>query len=172
MLIHFLVLRWSGINFNISGFFITIPILIFEDLHTSILSTILYILNKKAKKNPAFHRLKFKTIFFIYTHNLQEHNFLMNYFIFALMKNVTIINIFNSDNSNIAVYIVLKFKSVIKKQIMTNYTFFTVVTFSKITSFSHINSIIIQHLLYLIFKKIFIKFICHLFVYNFISTIV
>ena len=101
MLIDFLVFRCSGINFNISGFFITIPILIFEDLHTSILSTFLYILNKKAKKNPAFHRLKFKTIFFIYTHNLQEHNFLMNYFRFALMKNATIINIFNSDNSNI-----------------------------------------------------------------------
>ena len=52
----FLVLRWFrwfGINFNISGFFITVPIIIFKDLQMSILSTISFILNKKVNKKPA-----------------------------------------------------------------------------------------------------------------------
>ena len=52
-----LVLRRSGTNFNISGFFITVKILIFKDLYMSILSTILYILNNN-KKN-ALNGLKF-----------------------------------------------------------------------------------------------------------------
>ena len=46
MFIHFLNLRWSGTNSNISGFLITVPILIFEDLQLFLLyslSTILYI---------------------------------------------------------------------------------------------------------------------------------
>ena len=90
------------------------------------------------------------------------------------MNNTTIINIFNSDNSNIA-YIktqhgqmmtaiacrILKIESMIKKPIVTNHAFFPVFTFSN--SFAYINSIIIQHLWYLIFKKIFVKIICHTF---------
>ena len=47
---HFLILRWSGTSFKISGYFITVPIIIFKDLQMSILSTILYILNKKNVK--------------------------------------------------------------------------------------------------------------------------
>ena len=48
----FLVLRWSGTNFNIYGFFITAPILLFKYLYImSIISTVLYILNKESKKN-------------------------------------------------------------------------------------------------------------------------
>ena len=62
-----------------------------------------------------------------------------------------IMNIFNSDNSNIAysniANRILKFKPMIKKPIMTNHTFFAVVTFSKISSFADINSIVIQCLL-------------------------
>ena len=49
MLHIFLVLRWSGTNFNISGFFIAVPILIFEDLYLSVpysLSIILCILKQ------------------------------------------------------------------------------------------------------------------------------
>ena len=43
-------------------------------------------------------------------------------------------------------YIILKVESMIKKPIMTNHTFFAVVTFSKINSFTYINSILIEHL--------------------------
>ena len=32
MLTHFLVLRWSGMDLNVSGFFITATVLIFKDL--------------------------------------------------------------------------------------------------------------------------------------------
>ena len=59
------------------------------------------------------------------------------------MNNTTIINIFNSDNNNITniktwhgqiiktiVYIILKFKSLIKKPIVTNHVLFDGVTFS------------------------------------------
>ena len=59
------------------------------------------------------------------------------------MNNTTIINIFNSDNNNITniktwhgqiiktiVYIILKFKSMIKKPIVTNHVLFDGVTFS------------------------------------------
>ena len=69
-------------------------------------------------------------------------------------------------------YRILKIESMIKKPLTPNHTFFAVATFSKINSYAYINSIIIQHLQYLIFKKIFIKLIYHLFVYNFISTVV
>ena len=41
---------------------------------------------------------------------------------------------------------ILKFKPMIKKTIMKNYTFFAVFTFSKINSFAYINSIIMQDL--------------------------
>ena len=75
------------------------------------------------------------------------------------MNNTTTINIFNSDNSDIAfintpycqimttiAYKILKFESIIKKPIMTSYAFFTIVAFSKINSFAYINSIVIQNL--------------------------
>ena len=75
------------------------------------------------------------------------------------MENTTIINIYDSNNSNITyinnkhcqimttiAYRIFKFESVIKKSIVTNHTFFAVVTFSKINSFAYINSIVIQHL--------------------------
>ena len=75
------------------------------------------------------------------------------------MNNTTVINILNSDNSNIAfmktqnckimttiVNIILKFESMIKKPLIANHAFFAVVTFSKINSFAHINSIVIQRL--------------------------
>ena len=61
-------------NFNISGFLITVPILIFIDLLMSILyslSTILCILKKKKGK-------KIEGNIFIYTHCLQAQNFLIN----------------------------------------------------------------------------------------------
>ena len=65
----FLVLRWSGINFNISRFFIAAPILIFKDLQVSMLSPILYILNKQTNKQTktkkaVLNKLKTETIFF------------------------------------------------------------------------------------------------------------
>ena len=48
-------------------------------------------------------------------------------------------------------YIILKVESMIKKPIMTNHTFFAVVTFSKINSFTYINSIVIEHLYNIVF---------------------
>ena len=72
------------------------------------------------------------------------------------MNKITITAIFNGGNSNIAhintenmatiAYRISEFESVIKKPIMANYAFFAVVTFSKINSFTYINSIVIQHL--------------------------
>ena len=73
------------------------------------------------------------------------------------MNNTTRINIFNSDNSNIA-YIntqhrknmatianrILKFESMIKKPIVANHTFFSVITFGKMNSFAYINSLVAQ----------------------------
>ena len=50
-------------------------------------------------------------------------------------------------------YRILEFESIIKKLIITNHKFFAVATFSKISSFTCINSIAIQHL---IFNKIHI----------------
>ena len=64
------------------------------------------------------------------------------------MNNTMIINVFNSDNSNIAynkrknyqimtaiAYRILKFESMIKKAIMENYAFFTFITLSRILRF-------------------------------------
>ena len=61
------------------------------------------------------------------------------------MNNTMIINIFNSDNNNIAyiktqncqimaniVYRILNFESMIKKPIVTNQQLFTYITFSRI----------------------------------------
>ena len=75
------------------------------------------------------------------------------------MNNKTIVNTFNSYNSNIsktkAQYQqimttitngILKFEPMIKIPMMTNHTFFTVITFSYINSFTEINYIVIQHL--------------------------
>ena len=74
------------------------------------------------------------------------------------MNNITIINILNSDNSNVAyiktqnrqmvatiAYRILKFDSMIKKPIVTNDIFLTSITF-RINSFVYINSIVIKHL--------------------------
>ena len=73
------------------------------------------------------------------------------------MNNTTIINIFNSDNSNIVyiktqnrqimtniAYRILNFEPTIKKSIETNHALFAVVTFSRTNSFAFINSIVIQ----------------------------
>ena len=43
-------------------------------------------------------------------------------------------------------YRILKFKPMIKKQVVENYTFFTVIIFSDINYLEYINSIVIQHL--------------------------
>ena len=84
----------------------------------------------KLKDKIALNRLKFKTVFFIYIHDPQFFNKLIAS---NVMNNTRIINIFNSNNSNIAynktqnrqimttiVYIILKFESMIKKPIMAN----------------------------------------------------
>ena len=60
----FLLLRWSRTNSNISGFFHYCSNINIRRLTDVILSTILYILNKKSKNNPAWNRLKLKAIFF------------------------------------------------------------------------------------------------------------
>ena len=57
-------------------------------------------------------------------------------------------------------YLLLKFKSMIKIPIVTNQTFFPIVTFSRIIFFAYINSIVIQHSLHIIFKKTFSSFVC------------
>ena len=57
-------------------------------------------------------------------------------------------------------YLILKFKSMIKIPIVTNQTFFPIVTFSRIIFFAYINSIVIQHSLHIIFKKTFSSFVC------------
>ena len=46
----------------------------------------------------------------------------------------------------IIAYRSLKFEPMIKKETVANHAFFAVVTFSKISYFAYINSIIIQHL--------------------------
>ena len=76
-----------------------------------------------------------------------------------IANNTTITNTYNVDNGIIAnikkkrrqimrniTYRILKFKPMIKKQIVANYTFFTVIVFSDINSLECINSIVIQHL--------------------------
>ena len=72
------------------------------------------------------------------------------------MNNTTIINNLNSDNRNVAniksqhhqimkaiTNRILKFELMIKKSIVTNHTF-VVAIFSRISSFTYINSIVIQ----------------------------
>ena len=76
MVTHFFVLRGSGTNLDISGIFITIPIIIFKDLQTSLIT--FYIYWTKKVKEIALNRLEFKTIFFIYIHNFQAQHFLIN----------------------------------------------------------------------------------------------
>ena len=98
------------------------------------------------------------------------------------MNNKTIINIFNSDNSNIAyiktqncqifitiAYRILKFEPMIKTPILANYEFYVIATFSRNNSFAYLNSIALK---VLIFKKIFFKIIYHSIAYNSIWTIV
>ena len=76
-----------------------------------------------------------------------------------VMNNTAIITTFNSDNINIVnikkqhcriIRIIririLKFKSMIKKTIVADNTFFTVITFSRINSFTGISSLKVQHL--------------------------
>ena len=66
-----------------------------------------------------------------------------------VMNNTIIINIFNSDNSNISKIKtqhhqimttitdrILKFKPMIKTSVVANYTSFTAITFSNISSFT------------------------------------
>ena len=75
------------------------------------------------------------------------------------MINTTIINIFNSDNKNIAYiktknhqimtassYRTSKDEPMFKKPIVTSHAFFTVITLSRINFFTYINSIVIQDL--------------------------
>ena len=75
------------------------------------------------------------------------------------MNNTTVINIFNSDNINIAYIkaqnrqimttitnIILKFEPMTKKPLVTNHAFFTSITFSRIDSSAYINSIVKQYL--------------------------
>ena len=70
-----------------------------------------------------------------------------------------IINIFNSDNSNIAyikiqnyqimgtiAYRILKCKSMVKEAIMGNHAFLTSITVSMNNFFTYTNPIVIQHL--------------------------
>ena len=76
-----------------------------------------------------------------------------------VMDNTTIINIFNSNNNNVASiktensqimktvrYQILKFEPMIKKSIVANHAFLAVTTFSRTSSFTYIKSIVIQHL--------------------------
>ena len=126
-------------------------------------------------------------------------NFLTNNcFNFAnFMKDTSMINFFNSGNRNIAkiksqhhqvittiTSEIMKLKPMIP--VVTNDTFFTVITFRKINFFTQINSIIIfyynttfmstsvkiKKLILLRLKKIVIKIICHLIVFKFASAIV
>ena len=55
---------------------------------------------------------------------------------------------------------------------MADHAFFAVVTYSKISLCAYINLFVINHLQYLIFKNFFMKIVCHLFVYNFISAVI
>ena len=56
---------------------------------------------KKGRKETVFNRLKLRQCFFMYTYDLQAHNF-FNKVIPSDLRNTTRINIFNSDDSNIA----------------------------------------------------------------------
>ena len=70
----FLILSWWGTNFNISGLFITVPILIFKDVHN--INHLVYTKQKKSKKKLSWLDWNLRQYFFIYTHNLQEQNFI------------------------------------------------------------------------------------------------
>ena len=76
------------------------------------------------------------------------------------MHNATMINIFISDNNNIACMerqscqimttstcIISKFESMITKSIVTNHAFSTFLTFSRINSPAYVSSIIISNIL-------------------------
>ena len=84
MLPHFLVLKSSGTNCNISVFLISVPILIFTDLQMSILYSLttkisITIQQNKVKTMKTIEtRLEFKTICFICNHDLQVQNFLID----------------------------------------------------------------------------------------------
>ena len=56
----------------------------------------------------------------------------------------------------------------IKKPIMTNHTFLTAVTFSKINSLAYINSTVIPHSQYLIFNPLFLSSALNVLTYPFI----
>ena len=105
------------------------------------------------------------------------------------INNSTIVNTFKSDNSNIS-YIqrkhcksmstitnrILKIKLMLKKPILTDKALLLIITLKNINSKWILSqcSIYENYLLKLIFisfKRIFIKIICHL-LYNFISSVV
>ena len=82
----------------------------------------------------------------------------ISYIRFPNMNNATIINIFNSDNAILLILrhnIVKSWQSLhteswnlnpwLKKAAVTNHAFFATMTFSRISSFPYISSIVIQH---------------------------
>ena len=172
-------MKWQYIRF---GFFFRFVILFsfFDHLSTH--------LQKHIK--PRTHHYWFLIIVNFLTNNC---------FNFAnFMKDTSMINFFNSGNRNIAkiksqhhqvittiTSEIMKLKPTIKIPIVTNDTFFTVITFSEINFFTQINSIIIYYnttfmstsvkikkLIFIRLKKIVIKIICHLIVFKFASAIV
>ena len=126
-------------------------------------------------------------LFFFFTFT-QCNLIIRNIFYYITLHYITIISTFYSGNSSVGnidtlhqqimTAITSKFlisKHMTKKTVLTSYTFFTANTFKRINSFAYINSIVIHHFYDLIFiclKKIVIKRIYHLVVYNFISIIV
>ena len=70
----------------------------------------------------------------------------MNWLRFAnVMNTKTIINTFNSDSSNIY-KTRTQHLQILKLNQPTNNTFFSIITYSKISFLAYINSIVIQHL--------------------------
>ena len=74
------------------------------------------------------------------------------------MNYITLINTCNSDNRNITriktrhrqimatiTNRILRFERMIKVQTVVDNTFFTVITFIRINSFTYINSVVIEH---------------------------
>ena len=95
-----------------------------------------------------------------------------------VMNNTTISSSFNSDNSNIAnsktqhrqiittiTYRILKFEPLIKKPIVTNYTFCTVITTASINS--SLKSVLLQ---YSIYKTYLLKTNLHQFQEDFLQN--
>ena len=88
----------------------------------------------------------------------------------------------NTGNMRTITKRILKNRSTIIKAIVTDKTFFTVITFGRINVVTLINSIVTQHLydlyikikriIFIRFKNIVIKIIGHFLGYNFISSIV